>query len=72
MSTYFPKVRNNSHSFLQVQKNAYLLPESPEKIHSNPMVGRKSSQPVWLLAFPVFLFVTNIRKLSDECTTFVF
>lgn len=72
MSPCFPKVRNNSHSFLQVQKNAHLFSESPEKIHSNPMVGRKSSRPVWLLAFPVFLFVTNIRKLSDECTTFVF
>ena len=72
MSTYFPKVRNNSHSFLQVQKNVHLFSEKSGKNPFQSDGWEESSRPVWLLAFPVFLFVTNIAKLSDECTTFVF
>ena len=44
MSTYFPKVRNNSHSFLQVQKNAHLLSESPEKIHPRVFICNKYTE----------------------------
>lgn len=58
MSTCFPKVRNNNHSFLQVQKNAHLLSESPEKkpFQSD---GWEEKQPAGLAVGLPRVFICN-------------
>lgn len=58
MSTYFPKVRNNSHSFLQVQKKR---PLASRKSGKNPFQsdGWEEKQPAGLAVGLPRVFICN-------------